>query len=340
MKWSIQKTIITGFSLVLILLSVVTALSQWNTKRLIENGLWKTHTYKVLQELEGLLSQIKDIELGKRAYVISGQEFYLEPYNRATQKIQGKVKLIKELTADNPSQQQRLQELSLLIDEILTLSRQNIELRKKEKFDEKIYLPMIANGKHIMDQIREAVATMQNEEGVLLTVRSRAEAESILETTIIIGLCNILAILLIPLTVLLINRELNERKKLEKVLTTSEARFHGIIDVAQEAIICINQEQEIILFNRGAEQIFSYRSEEVMGRAFVFLLPEIRQNIYSKYINKFVDYNPKSYKQVENWGKIQLKKKNGQEFIAEASISKIKVDEQLTITVVLRDITL
>ena len=46
-----------------------------------------------------------------------------------------------------------------------------------------------------------------------------------------------------------------------------EARFSLIVEIAKDAIICIDSAERIVLFNRGAEEVFGYKADEVMGRS-------------------------------------------------------------------------
>src|SRR5690606_21932450 len=57
-----------------------------------------------------------------------------------------------------------------------------------------------------------------------------------------------------------------ERVRAERALRLSEAKFSGIISIASDAIVSVDEDQRIILYNHGAEQIFGYTAEEVVGK--------------------------------------------------------------------------
>ena len=61
-------------------------------------------------------------------------------------------------------------------------------------------------------------------------------------------------------------KERAERKRAEEAALAARARFEGILEIAQDAIISVNSHQGIILFNQGAEKIFGYTQAEVIGR--------------------------------------------------------------------------
>ncbi len=71
-----------------------------------------------------------------------------------------------------------------------------------------------------------------------------------------------------------ISRDITRRVRLEQSIRDSEEKFHSIVETATEAIISIDDGHHIVLFNRGAEQIFGFSKEEVMGRDLAVLVPE------------------------------------------------------------------
>jgi hypothetical protein len=108
MKWSIGSKIGSGFGLALVALMIVGAVSYNSTAKLIDSAEWVGHTHEVLNALDDLLSGIKDAETGQRGYVITGEARYLEPYQGAREVVDQRLKSLRELTPDNPIQQQRL----------------------------------------------------------------------------------------------------------------------------------------------------------------------------------------------------------------------------------------
>ena len=105
MKWTIGTKIGGGFTLALAALLVIGLVSYRSTSELIETAGLVTHTHQVLENLEQLLSTMKDAETGQRGYLITGEDRYLEPYTSALGQIDQTLKEIRELTQDNPNEQ-------------------------------------------------------------------------------------------------------------------------------------------------------------------------------------------------------------------------------------------
>ena len=133
-------------------------------------------------------------------------------------------------------------------------------------------------------------------------------------------------------------RDITERKQAEIDLQISQARFAGILEIASDAIISIHSNQQITLFNKGAEQIFGYAAEEVLGKPLAMLMPSRLAGAHHQHVSKYAQKGA-SARQMAERGAIFGRRKDGTEFPAEASISKIEIDGEIIFTTFLRDIT-
>jgi PAS domain S-box-containing protein len=124
----------------------------------------------------------------------------------------------------------------------------------------------------------------------------------------------------------------------EQSLRSSQARLAGILDIADDAIISVDNQQRITLFNQGAEKIFGYTASEVLGQPLVQLLPQRFEGIHHQHLTEFAG-SIETARRMGERRDIYGRRKDGSEFPAEASISKLDLDGEATFTVILRDIT-
>ena len=139
-------------------------------------------------------------------------------------------------------------------------------------------------------------------------------------------------------TIAKFNRETVQRYETLKALKESKLKFYGILDIADDAIISVDENQSIQLFNQGAERIFGYSAAEVIGQPLDILLPESVRGVHQGYIQRFGQSDSAARKMSERQGAVVAgQRKNGEKFAAEASISKLQVGDNKLFTVILRD---
>ena len=122
-------------------------------------------------------------------------------------------------------------------------------------------------------------------------------------------------------------------------LRASEAKFEGLLEIAMDAIITIDVTQRILQFNRGAERIFGYVAVEVVGEPLGMLLPERFRGSHAGMVRGFAGAAEHARQMAERREIFGLRR-DGMEFPAEASISKLALPNgSLVFTVLLRDIS-
>lgn len=130
-----------------------------------------------------------------------------------------------------------------------------------------------------------------------------------------------------------------EGKHAEEALRASEAKLGGIISIAADAIISIDDQQRIVMYNHGATEIFGWSAAEVMGKPLAMLLPERFRGGHGQQVCSFSDSAIAARQMGQHRPAIFGLRKNGEEFPAQAAISKLDVAGSRLFTVVLRDIT-
>ena len=133
-------------------------------------------------------------------------------------------------------------------------------------------------------------------------------------------------------------QDITDKKLAEDSLRVSEAKFAGIVNISADAIISVDEEQRIIHFNSGAEEIFGWPAADIIGQSLDLLIPERFRAAHPQHIRNFAA-SPIEARRMGERREIAGLRRNGEEFPAEASISKLNVGSQRVFTVVLRDVT-
>ncbi len=123
-------------------------------------------------------------------------------------------------------------------------------------------------------------------------------------------------------------QELNDREELFRTITSS----------AQDGIIMIDNNANVSYWNSAAEKIFGYKKEEIMGKNMhMILAPENYHNDYRKGFEKFKETGTGAA--VGNTLELKAKRKNGEIFSIELSMSSVKVKNKWSAVGIVRDIT-
>jgi PAS domain S-box-containing protein len=111
-----------------------------------------------------------------------------------------------------------------------------------------------------------------------------------------------------------------------------------IVGIAADAVICMDAFQRITFFNKGAERIFCYAPEEVIGERLEMLMPERYRGNHARQVAEFGRSKVTARRMGER-REIAGLRKNGEEFPAEAAISQVQQGDSVIYAVVLRDVT-
>ena len=138
--------------------------------------------------------------------------------------------------------------------------------------------------------------------------------------------------------VLGILEDITARKQAEFALVESQSRMAGVLDTAMDAIISIDDQFHIILFNRAAEAMFARTAAEMMGHTLDALIPESLRNLHRAHVRDYAAHGGTS-RAMGVARRLVALRASGEEFPIEASISRVKVAGRNVFTVIVRDIT-
>jgi PAS domain S-box-containing protein len=333
------------------------------------------HTDVVMNALTTTTKDIIDIETGARGFALTGQEPFLEPYTAGMRKLLEDITTLQGLLQDNPQQEQRLDRLKLQVNSAAEISTQIMMQRQKLHIAPDLQL--LRDGKKSIDVVRSTIQEMQNEEKRLLAERSlkTESARRLTRITSILG--TLLGIGVLSLSWLSLKRQIeingmsrvqmsrfnaeleyrveertaemaaiNEslereilaRADAERNLRESENRLSGIIGSAMDAVVTVDDQHRVVLFNRSAEKMFHCQMADAIGQPVERFIPERFRPHHSEHIRNFGTTGTTS-RSMGTLGAIWGVRADGEEFPIEASISQAEAGGKRLFTVILRDIT-
>ncbi|MDQ7913363.1 methyl-accepting chemotaxis protein [Pseudomonas sp. 102515] len=175
---SISKKLMAGFGLVIAIICILVLVARHGFSAIDQSVSWNIHTYRTLDGANKLLVSLTNMETGMRGFALSGQDDFLEPYSSGKAAFEKAWNELKSLTADNPIQQTRLDELNVVRERWLNddLER-SIQLRRSvvqgsASMDDMVKRIVDRQDKAKMDKMRQIITAFSADEAKLLDIRT------------------------------------------------------------------------------------------------------------------------------------------------------------------------
>jgi len=135
-----------------------------------------------------------------------------------------------------------------------------------------------------------------------------------------------------------LRNEITERKRAEEAWRKSENQFRTVINATREAMISIEQEGQIAIFNPAAEEMFGYQQQEMIGQRLDNLMPAEYRERHREYIRSyFTTGSPNNA--IGRTLELPALRSDGTQFPIEISLSAGQYGQRPFVFAVARDIT-
>ena len=139
------------------------------------------------------------------------------------------------------------------------------------------------------------------------------------------------------LGVVVINRDITERKRAEQALAASEARYRIVAETASDVLVTIDETSTILYLNPAAEKIFGHRLEAMLGQNLNMLMPEYLRHVHAAGLGRYLETGHRHL----SWESVEVPglHKDGYEIDLEISFGEYKHEGRHLFTAIIRDIT-
>jgi len=132
-------------------------------------------------------------------------------------------------------------------------------------------------------------------------------------------------------------RDLTRRVDLEGAVGASEARWRAIVDAAVDGIVVIDAHGRIEAFNRGAERLFGYTFDEVLGQNVDMLMPSPYREEHDAYLARYLATG--RAKVIGHGREVQGRRKDGSTFPLHLSVGELSIQGERKFTGILHDLS-
>jgi PAS domain S-box-containing protein len=249
-------------ALMLSLLLGVGFVAHRNSTEFIENSTQMVHSRQVRGNLQHILSLMEELETGQRGYIITGESSFLEPYLRATEKIEDRLVRAKTLIADEPQLQAHIETLITLVRARIAFAAESIEVRRTQGFAAARDLLLAGKGQQETDQIRTLITEMRDAERIHLleySNRTKALAQS---TMTVAEVGSALAVVIVFVMGTAYRWGLTARRRTEHALQESLAKQNLVIRALPVVIYSARASGDVALLwvSDNIEQVSGFPS--------------------------------------------------------------------------------
>ena len=272
-RWALEKGITFVFAGAVIGLIAISMLNYRKADDLKTAVAWTRHTQRVLTHSHAVRVAADEIQAAASQYALTGRDEFLQAYAAALRELGPAQTKLRQLTADNPSQQTRIGTLDSQLAVRLAFDQRTIEASKTGGLQKAIEHLSSDQGEALAGQLRATLAELDGEEHRLGGIREAATAKVNQAIFLILPMGTLLSVVFLVVGLFRLNGE-------AIAAWEGEERFRILVGAVQDyAIYAMDIWGRIVSWNAGAQRIKGYSAEEIVGEHFSrFYLPEEIEN--------------------------------------------------------------
>ncbi len=293
-------------------------------------------SYDTRLEIQSVFSLLQDAETGQRGYIISGDDRFLEPYDRALGRLSRQMDALGELFAADEVQTAQHRRLSEQVALKRVIMERSINLRETGQAQAAMTSVSSGQGRAAMDAIRQIVDQMTQREAEHLAALSANAERRTARTEFMVLLLFVALVVIAATSVFLVWRYLATRSALLERLEAAAARHSATLDSAFDAIITLNPSGSIETMNPAAERMFGWRADEI-DRRDVGILIDLAKNGEGAFLERLG-----ASQGVWEEGLLREltgKRRTGETFPADVALGAMDLPTGRHVVAVVRDIT-
>ena len=223
-------------------------------------------SYDTRSRIQSVFSLMQDAETGQRGFIITGDERFLEPYDRALREMDGALAELQRRLADDPAQSREVVALRTLVGRKRDTMERTVELRTDGDVGAAMAIVSSGEGKIAMDGIREVVERMIRQEAAALDQLAQRSEGRTRRTEALVAALFVLLIATAAIIGFLVWRFVTTRTALMERLAASAARQQATLDSAIDAIVTLNPSGSVESVNAAGERMFGWPASDLIRR--------------------------------------------------------------------------
>jgi signal transduction histidine kinase len=220
----------------ILLLAVIGIVADRTTAAYATSEQWVSHTHEVETSLETLRANVFKMQDARKGYILTADDISLAGYNSTAQQIPDNLKHLRQLTADNGDEQERLDRLDPIIQQKLSLIKQSIALRKNGSLNVEQQKIFTDKNQNLTDQMVAILADMRQEENGLLKQRVVISTDNYQHVRIVLGVAVVVIVLILLVNFGRLLLELRNRMRAEAAVRRLSSHILRLQDAERRKV--------------------------------------------------------------------------------------------------------
>lgn len=293
-------------------------------------------SYRTRLQIERVFSQMQDIETGGRGFILTGEERYLEPYDKARSQLDSQFELMGRLFEKEPEQLADFNQLRWLKDRKVEVVAGGIARRRQTQAVPTLAPAGSIDGKAVMDELRTVVSRMVQREAVRLDAYSRTAERRSRQTEFLVLVLFLALLATVGGAAFITWRYIRTRSEMLSDINAALARQRVIFDSAIDAIITLNPSGSIETANAAAERMFGYTAAD-LDRRDVSLLVDIAPDGEGEFLQRLGASQGAITKGLIR--QMEGRRRDGQTFPVDVALGAMNLPTGTHIVAIVRDIS-
>ena len=256
MPLTVERKLPLILFVVVVVLTVLGFALYHHTMTIQDTVYFEKRTQQVVAKLDETLTYTLDIESAVNSFVLTGNDTYLDPYQRAKAKIPQALAQIRALVDDAPAEVEDVARLQAWTSEYIAGAEKKIERRKIDGFETTVGSLSDSSDRALTANIRASIERLKSAELQSLKQREAVLDQSFNRTIWVFILGCLAGIVALALANVVVSREIGKRRTAEHALRDANKDLEEKIEERTEELEKANaslrnvaKEREILLKN-------------------------------------------------------------------------------------------
>ncbi len=245
-----SRTLLGGLILLILLLAICAGVVWHATSSSSVSRKLAQHSVAVMEAAELLLTEVQDAETGQRGYILTRQEQYLAPYRAAITAIPTAFDSLRALLTNTPAETDVAERLRGAIHVKLFELAKSVEVAENEGFDAAVKIVLTDIGKQAMDQIRDTIRTLVQQESEIVSANRNDIYFWDRVNLIIGGVGGAVVLVALIIAAVMIHRGIGQLGIAERNIREQAGLLQGTLDNVREGVVAFGPDGKLTAANQ------------------------------------------------------------------------------------------